>query len=201
MRDAYRDAASVFVDLTATITGEWTRPALGTWDVRTLVGHMTRSFTTLLDYVDLDSIETSPNLGGPVAYYASAAVVMKADPAGVDERARVTAVGLGDDPLSVVGDLAARACDLVGCAPDDASVTTPWGTMTLAAYLPTRVFELAVHGLDLCDALGRPVPDALQPAVTEAVDLASQMAVAHGDGAQVLRVLTGRADLSGFSVV
>ena len=38
--------------------------------------------------------------------------------------------------------------------PDDASVATPFGTMTLVDYLPSRVFELTVHRLDVVTATG-----------------------------------------------
>ena len=54
---------------------------------------------------------------------------------------------------AAVGEMVA----LAGAEPDDRLVFTRWGeAMLLTEYLKTRVFELAVHGLDLALALGRP---------------------------------------------
>ena len=73
--------------------------------------------------------------------------------------------------------------------------------MRLTAYLPTRTFELAVHGADIAAATGLAVT--FPPAVlAEAAALAARTAVELGSGAAVLAALTGRAALPpGFSVV
>jgi hypothetical protein len=80
-------------------------------------------------------------------------------------------------------------------------VATPIGGMRVRDWLPTRTFELAVHGLDLAAASGLDFP--LSPAVlAEAAAMATATAAATGDGAVVLRALTGRTGLPpGFSVV
>ena len=71
----------------------------------------------------------------------------------------------------------------------------------LHTYLPTRTFELAVHGLDIADAVN--IPHVLPPDVLdEAVVLATRTAVATGHGETVLLALTGRTTLPpSFSVV
>jgi hypothetical protein len=80
-------------------------------------------------------------------------------------------------------------------------VTTVAGGMRLLAYLPTRTFELAVHGADIAAATGLPVT--IPPAVlAEAAALAARTAVEAGQGPVVLAALTGRTVLPpGFSVV
>ncbi len=71
----------------------------------------------------------------------------------------------------------------------------------LYTYLPTRTFELAVHGLDIARAVG--IPFTLPADVLgEATALAARIAVVEGHGETVLLALTGRAGLpSSFSAV
>ncbi|MFT3971516.1 MAG: maleylpyruvate isomerase N-terminal domain-containing protein [Micropruina sp.] len=46
------DAAEAFVALVSEIPHDaWERPALGVWDVRSLVGHTARAVTTAHDYL------------------------------------------------------------------------------------------------------------------------------------------------------
>jgi hypothetical protein len=71
----------------------------------------------------------------------------------------------------------------------------------LHTYLPTRIFELVVHGMDIARALDIPFrPPAA--ALTEALDVAMRTAVATGHGESLLLTLTGRSTLPpSFSVV
>ena len=71
----------------------------------------------------------------------------------------------------------------------------------LRTYLPTRMFELAVHGLDIARVVD--ISFALPPDVLrEATALAARIAVAEGHGETVLMALTGRAELPpSFSIV
>ena len=71
----------------------------------------------------------------------------------------------------------------------------------LHTYLPTRTFELAVHGLDIARATGLSftLPDDV---LDEATTLAAQIAVVTGRGERLLMALTGRSALPpAFSVV
>jgi hypothetical protein len=73
--------------------------------------------------------------------------------------------------------------------------------MRVRDWLPTRTFELVVHGLDVSAATGLPF-DPPEPVLAEAVTLAARVAVAVGDGPAVLRALTGRGSLpESFTVV
>ncbi|RWA20154.1 hypothetical protein MELE44368_18325 [Mycolicibacterium elephantis DSM 44368] len=123
------------------------------------------------------------------------------DPAAVAERGRQAGRALGDDPAVAVEALMTQALrDLQ--AVDDPLIEVIGGLgIRLHTYLPTRVFELAVHGLDIARAVD--IPLALPPEVlTEAAALATRVAVTTGQGEAVLLALTGRAGLPpSFSVV
>jgi hypothetical protein len=74
--------------------------------------------------------------------------------------------------------------------------------MTLVGYLPTRIFELAVHTLDLAGATGVDVPGALAAPLRASLHLATDLADSQGTTADVLLTLTGRRPLpQGFSVL
>ena len=88
--------------------------------------------------------------------------------------------GASDDPLiEVIGGLGIR----------------------LRSYLPTRTFELTVHGLDVASACGLEL--ALpEDVLVDTTTLAARVAVEVGDGQAVLLALTGRSSLpTGYSIV
>ena len=97
--------------------------------------------------------------------------------------------------------LADRVLGRVDREPDDAVVATPFGAMTLVDYLPSRVFELTVHRLDIVEATG--VDDAGGAAgVTLSLVLAAGIAAEQLDAGRTLLALTGRHRLpAGFSVI
>jgi hypothetical protein len=85
---------------------------------------------------------------------------------------------------------------------DDPLITVIGGVgIRLSSYLPTRTFEMAVHGLDIARATG---VDFSMPedVLVEAAVLATRVGVALGQGQTVLSALTGRTALpAAFSVV
>jgi hypothetical protein len=90
---------------------------------------------------------------------------------------------------------------LVAARPDDAPVQTAVGGMRLGDYLPTRVFELVVHTLDLAVALDLVVEPPAE-ALALCLELAANLAQQRGQGVAVLLALTGRRALaSGFSLL
>jgi uncharacterized protein (TIGR03083 family) len=189
-RDAFRSAAAWFVDLVRLIPGDgWSRPGLGEWNVRELVGHATRAFGTVETYL-MDPAE-SEDVTDPVDYYVLAG---QADPEAIAQRGREAGIALGDDPSAVVAAAAERTLALVDVSPDDALVTSRGGGMRLDRYLATRTFELVIHGLDIVLATGvdSPPPEAcLLPTAA----LATALAVRKGDGPAVCLALTGRRPL------
>lgn len=196
-RGAFLDAANWFAGATVRASGSLDDPGLGEWTVRDLIGHTTRALSTVESYLTDDTQEPL-GLQTPVEYFVAA---LRADPAQIAARGRAAGLALGADPANAVAAQVARARERVVAAADLARVRTPFGTMTLADYLPTRTFELVVHTGDLFRALGEPVtsPDrSTRSALRLAADLASE----RGHGAAVLALLTGRMPVGdGFTVL
>jgi len=197
----YEEAAALFVGLVARVPDDaWDRPALGSWDVRDLVGHTSRSFVTVLTYLDEPPGSLAVD-SAPEYYVATTAVLAASDSAAVDERARAAARALGPDPLAAVEDLRRRALARLAEAEPDDLMTSIVGGIRVRDYLPTRVLELVVHSRDLARALGLElaVPTPLLRAVAL---LAADVAVTAGQADVVVDALLGRGTLPpGFSLV
>lgn len=197
----FASAARAFADLVRQIpAGAWTGPGLGEWDLRSLVGHAARSLITVSTY--LQTTAEREDILTPAEYYARVTpTALGLDPAGVVERGRQAGRDLGADPAAAVDELLGRVlADLAGAGDPLIAVIGGLG-IRLSTYLPTRTFELAVHGLDIATAAG--LPFALPAEVAaEAVRLAADVAAHTGRGEPVLLALTARAALPpGFSVV
>lgn len=198
-RAVYLSATHGFLELVEQVPGTaWALPALGVWDVRGLVGHASRALTTVGSY--LGGPETGKRVDGPVEYYL--AVRGSTTPESIAQRGRETGDALGIDPARAVREMVGRVTSLLGNTPDDALIASPAGTMVLIDYLPTRTFELAVHGLDLARALGVEPPSSLMPAVAASLELAGAIGARLPTAPELLLLLTGRSGLPGpLSVV
>jgi uncharacterized protein (TIGR03083 family) len=185
---AFEEAAQSFVDLVGQVRGDWDRPGLGRWDLRALVGHTARALVTVTTY--LDKPAEAVVLESPSAYLAGAG---KSDAEAVFARGVAAGEDLGDDPYAAVTAAAERAVGRVRETDPGALVETIGGGMRLGDYLPTRTFELVVHGLDVAAALGLD-PDVPTAALREAANLAIAVVLDQGRGADLLLTLTGRAD-------
>jgi uncharacterized protein (TIGR03083 family) len=203
LRD-FQAAARAFVELLAQVQDDdWARPGLGVWTLRDLAGHTSRALLTVESYLDPATTTQQPSLADAEGYFAAAAAAGdRTDPAAIAERGRQAGITLGDDPAAAVAAIADRVLAIVDQADDNALVTTPMNTMTLAGYLPTRTFELVVHTLDIAAAAGVRPTDALDRPLASCLALAARLAVAQGRGPEVLLALTGRRPLpAGFSVL
>lgn len=207
IRDAFETAAEWFaatvVELETTEPDGWDRSALGEWDRSDLVGHTARALLTVEQYLD-DRATTSTATTTTTDYYR---VVRssRADPAAVAERGRQAGRDLGADRPTAVARVVGRVVDRVRGAGPDRGVVTPMGEWALAAYLPTRVFELTVHTIDLRAAAGLDV-DPPAVAAREALRVLGLLVAdadpASADTAALLRALTGRGTLPpGWSVL
>jgi uncharacterized protein (TIGR03083 family) len=196
-RQGYAAAARAFVDLVGRLPGTaYDGPGLGDWDLRALVGHTARALVTVRTYLDQPADDVTVE---SAADYLALATRTATDPAAVLERGRAAGAALGDDPAASVRDLAEEVLAKVAAFGDGYVLTTIAGPMRLVDYLPTRTFELVVHGLDIGRATGLD-PAYPEPLVAQAVALAGQVAVRTGRGPDLLLALTGRQPL-GFSVV
>lgn len=201
MSTTFRSAATAFADLVHAIPeSAWDGTGLGDWDLRALVGHASRSLITVSTY--LRTPADREDVTSPADYYAWVHEhLATAAPGAIVERGRQAGRDLGEHPAVAVDALLERALADVA-AVDDPLITVIGGLgLRLSTYLPTRVFELAVHGLDVARAAGLDftVPD---DALAEATVLAARISVRLGTATPVLLALTGRSDLPpGFSVV
>ncbi|MDG3013511.1 maleylpyruvate isomerase N-terminal domain-containing protein [Speluncibacter jeojiensis] len=199
--NTYVSAAHAFAALVDTVPESLLDgPGLGEWDLRSLIGHASRSLTTVLTY--LDTTADAADIDTPEQYYARvrdvAATMGSAD---IVERGRRAGIELGPDPAAAVDDLVQATVSKLASAEDRLIRVIGDLGIPLHSYLPTRTFELAVHGLDIATAAGVPftLPDDV---AADACSLAARIAVVTGDGATVLNALTGRAPLpASFSVV
>jgi uncharacterized protein (TIGR03083 family) len=198
VRQSYAAASWAFVDLLDRVSPDaYDGPGLGEWDLRALVGHTARSLVTVQTYLDRPA-ETA-TVGSAADYYALA--TSTADPAAVVERGRAAGAALGEDPAGHVRALAGAVLAKVSGFGLDHVLETIAGPMRLDDYLPTRTFELVVHGLDIARATGLPAAYPME-VLEQATALAATLAVRSGRGEDLLLAMTGRTPLpNGFSVV
>jgi uncharacterized protein (TIGR03083 family) len=199
IREAYEIAAGLFVNTVEQVgPTQWEQSGLGVWTVRDLVGHASRALLTVELYLAKPAAQRE--VMRPVDYYLRAQAGL-ADPGSVAARGRAAGMALGPDPIAAVQDIAARVLAQVQTVSDEVLVSTPVGGMRLLDYLPSRIFELAVHTLDIAAAL--PVTVTLPESVaTVALHLLVDLALQPDKAATLLLAATGRRALpAGFSVL
>jgi uncharacterized protein (TIGR03083 family) len=198
---AFASAAKAFAELVQKVPESgWDGPGLGDWDLRALVGHASRSLITVSTYLKTpasqEDVTSAHDYYAKIRDYASNVVA-----AGIVERGRQAGRDLGPDPAATVDGLVDQVLAELDAA-DDPLIGVIGGLgIRLSNYLPTRTFELAVHGLDIARASGVRfgLPDEV---LDQATVLAARVANALGQGEPVLLALTGRTTLPvPFSVV
>jgi len=177
----------------------WDGPGLGEWDLRSLVGHASRSLVTVISYLQQPAAQE--DVPSAAAYYDFVVRATGADPAAVTERGRQAGIALGVRPALTIRTLVDEALAALDAVNGDPLIATIAGGMRVDAYLPTRIFELAVHSLDIAAAIG--VPETLPSRVlADALKLAAEIVTLRGEGEGLLLSLTGRRPLpDGYSVV
>jgi len=178
----FRLASQFFVDAVAAVPrNRYDEPWSDEWRVLDLIGHGNRANVLTVQYY-----ERPVSVAGPD--YAL--------PNKVAERGRQAVRALGDDPVSAVRAASERALAVVASAPNDATVGTPFGELTLDAYLQSRIAELVLHGVDLDTGIEPPTE-----VLAECAVILVKRAVKAGSGMNVVRALSGRCTLPrGFSV-
>ena len=198
VRETFAEAARAFTNLVHRIPEDsWNGPGLGEWNLRSLVGHTSRSLLTVETYLcrpaDVDEVAT------PAGYYVA---IAETDHAAVAVRGVEAGQALGENPAEFVDALAERVLAQVDTA-GDPLIMTAAGGMRLESYLSTRTFELVVHSLDIAAAVPRiEPPEFSDQLLSEVARVAATAAVLLGRGVELLRAMTGRGTLSpGFSMV
>jgi Mycothiol maleylpyruvate isomerase N-terminal domain len=203
IRVAYEQATAWYVERVAALRADqWPHVGLGEWTVRELVAHGARSFKLVTDYLASDrSPGAAPTARGPVAYWATIFGSIGDDAESrarlasqVAERGRQDALALGDDPVHAVWAMADASLNRLAVTDDGAIVTSPFGSFTLVDFLPSRVTELVVHGLDVCRATGQPCEP---PAA--ALATAGDALVRFADPVRLVLSLTGRTSYAVLS--
>jgi hypothetical protein len=189
-RDELHQAAAGFVELVRLIPdGGWDSPALGVWTVRDLVGHTSRALSTIETYLAAP-VERAV-LPHARDYFRAAGAAGPGAADAIAERGRAGGRALGEQPAAAVSELADRVLATMDATADDVVLGIPLGAMRLIDYLPTRIFELIVHSLDLHAALdvAWTAPEA---PLRSTARLAADLAVDRGLGGELLQALTGR---------
>ena len=191
----YLEAAESFADLVADLPSDLSGPGLGEWDLRALVGHTSRALVTVLEYLHKPAVAVE--VAHPADYFVDG--IAGAAAAGVAERGVAAGAALGPDLVASVRRLVELVSADLAAADPDQLLATFAGGMRLRDYLPTRTFELVVHGLDI--SLAAPVPwTPPLGALRAATELATEVALRRGEGTLLLRLVTGR-EPGGFSIV
>jgi uncharacterized protein (TIGR03083 family) len=198
-RKVFLDAASWCIETVALLPDDaWQRPGLGDWDVRSLVGHTSRSFTTVVNAINTPA--ATEELATAEEYFLTAAKPSKMLAEAVRDRGFAAGRDLGARPGERFRELFETTQEAIENT-GNPLVTSLLGGIRLNEYLRTRTFELVVHGLDIQHALT--TPDSPSPAfapppvaaLTEAVTLVQRLAILRGDGSRVLLAMTGRSSL------
>lgn len=156
MMDAFAAEARAVQDTLADVEPEdWDKPGLGEWTVAELVAHLIRAADRITAYLNVEVEGTQPACDR-VAYF-DFSHLDRADMASAvagrsrDDAARYGVSTLVDRFSAAVDETLTRCRDLS----EDHLIHTIQGPMELGEYAATRVLELTVHHMDLCQALGR----------------------------------------------
>jgi hypothetical protein len=119
----------------------------------------------------------------------------------VAERGRQAGLELGEKPALVIRETAERVLAGLEQIPNNAILGVPVGGMRLIDYLPTRVFELTIHTLDIAAAIGKEVEP--PPAAMEmTLYLLADRALRLGQRPVLALATTGRRTLpEGFTLL
>lgn len=204
-RRTYRSAAIAYAGLVAAVPPDrLDEPALGEWTLRELLGHTVSSALRQVPAV-LATRAPVIEVATPEGYFAYArsapAELVAAAHTASTEDARANAKELGDSPAAEVSTLIGRATEALSQVNDDDVITSAAGGMRVRDWIPTRTFELVVHGLDAATAIGVDYDLPIET-LAESLALASRTALGVGSGIPLLRALTGRESLPpDFSVI
>lgn len=194
LRRAFTEAALALMDLAGSVgDSQWNAPAVGGWTVGELLVHASRAGSTITTYAS----ESAPRSLTSAADYYLAVLGDDAIHESVAERARAQAAEVDEPVPDYLRRTFEQAELTLQRTPAGQVLGTFAGGITLEDYLPTRVVELVVHGIDLADALGVE-PQVPETAMLVTLETLAQLAVRRPGGfdpAVLLRAMTGRGSL------
>lgn len=184
---AFEAAADAFLRTVGGVR-EWESTALGEWNVRELVAHTLRAYTTIETYLAA-SPSVDAELEDATSYYR-VVLAPAGIHAGVAERGREAGRAL-IDPVPQSHEMVERVLTVVRATPADQSVEMFAGRMVFTEYLATRTIEVGLHTLDLQSATGQ------EPGLPEDVTrLCLDVLLPLADDVDLLRAVTGRGTLN-----
>jgi uncharacterized protein (TIGR03083 family) len=189
----FETSAHSFLDLVAEVkVSQWAEPALGVWDVRSLVGHTARAISTVETYL-LAGPAPAVTVTDAEDYYVKA-FTEYTDNDAIAARGVEAGKALNENSGAEFEATLGRALALIEKSGPDFVVTIGPIGIPLDEYLRTRVFELVVHSMDIAKAtnLEHGIP---ADVVANVADLAARVAVRKGDGEAILFAMTGRKPL------
>lgn len=195
-RSVYLEVARSLPALVAGID-DFTVPALGSWTAADLTGHLLRALRTPVTYLNAPAPEPGQTvLAEPSSYFAAAMNWRSANPETVDhaieDRGREELRGVDPSQFGQIYADAVRQLDEQLAGADlTVLIATPFGSMRLGDYLPSRTLEATIHGMDLARATETAWTSPVA-AVKATLRLMSDLAHATGRGEDVIMVLSGR---------
>jgi hypothetical protein len=192
VKAALLDAGGALVAVAASIDARHLdRPATGVWTLRELIAHATRGLLTIETTVRAPVDPATRRIESASEYFAIAMSSPQVH-AGIEQRARDAAVGVGDDPGGYVRAALARVTPVVTSTPLEREVQHLAGRLAFFDYLATRIVELTLHTADVQLATETPVAfpeapseitrDVLVPLVGRVDALAVACALAGREG-------------------
>jgi uncharacterized protein (TIGR03083 family) len=174
---------------------DWSKPGLGEWNIRELVGHASRAYLTVTTYLAKPAQHVDVH---SAAEYLSLALLgnnRAANNAAVADRGRETTASLGDNIVQAINGIAEETLAAIDAAAANATVTTIAGGMLLTDFLNTRTFELVIHSRDIARALDLPIPADHEQPLQRCAEIVFQVAQRQGLTGNMLDALLGRTSL------
>lgn len=194
LRRAFTEATQFVIGLADLVDdSQWSSPALGDWTVRELLVHASRAGSTISAYADEPA---QRSLSSAAGYYL-AVLGVDGMHEGVAERARAQAEELDEPVPDHLRRVFAEAEQTLQRTPAARVLGTLAGGITLEDYLPTRIVELVVHGIDLAGAIGVE-PEVPREPMQVTLETLAELAVCRPgapDPVVVVRAMTGRGSL------
>ena len=189
----FHTAAQAFLDLVGEVRiDQWEDPALGSWNVRSLVGHTSRAILTVETYLKAPA-PAEANLPDAESYYERV-LGEYTDNDAIAERGVAAGNALTENSGIEFAAALDRVMELIAANGPDRVVAIGQFGIPLSEYLRTRVFELVVHNMDIAKSvnLDHGLPNDV---IASAAELAARVAVRSGHGVDILFALTGRRPL------
>lgn len=176
----------------------WGGPGLGDWNMRALVGHTSRALLTVEQYLTTSASQEC--VTSAAQYYERVARLPGADPEAVKQRGIEAGQALGETPSTEFAKIVERVAHRLE-GENDRLISTIAGGILLSNYLPTRTFELIVHGLDITRAAGL---DVAPPGscLNRVLELGMELVLCSGRSTELIMAITGRTSLpEGFTIL